>query len=172
VLTCDRNHPFVIWLKTRHNRARVPRTFLQKSYEESVIHSNWICTHISEMEQAGFDLHDPFVGHVVAIAASVQLEQMTGKDPVVSQTARRKFRQCCRFIKRRSEDWPNMLTTVRNSAKCIDRQALTCFSFGSWMSLRHVLLSVVLSAVLKMNMTGAFPLTQAEMSIWTIEISG
>jgi len=49
-------------------------TFLQKSYEWSMIHANWVFRLLSEMDEAGFALHDPFISYLVAIAALIHLE--------------------------------------------------------------------------------------------------
>ena len=111
-LSYVRNHPFVIFMKTRKTRRRVPRTFLQKSYEDSMIYSNWVVTHISDMTEANLELYDPFVGHLVAISASIQLEHTLSKNPIVAESCQRKFDRCRDYIRRVSKIWPSMLNTV------------------------------------------------------------
>ncbi|KAH7346096.1 hypothetical protein BKA66DRAFT_602766 [Pyrenochaeta sp. MPI-SDFR-AT-0127] len=112
VIQCCLNHPFIIYAKTTRFKQRVPLTFLQKSYEYSMIHANWVFRLIDDMENAGLVVHDPFLGHLVAIAASIHLEHTLSQHAAVAASAKRKSDRCINFVKRMSEDWPNMLSAV------------------------------------------------------------
>lgn len=107
-----RNHPFIVYAKTSRLKQRVPLTFLQKSYEYSMIHANWVFRLIEDMDNAGLVMHDPFLGHLVAIAASIHLEHTLSQHAAVAASARRKSERCIDFVKGVSEEWPHMLSTV------------------------------------------------------------
>lgn len=84
-----------------------------------MIHSDWIARFVTEMEQAGITVHDPFIGYMVAIAATVQLEKTLSQTPEVARASAQKFRNCQDFVKILSEQWPNMVFTVRTISTCI-----------------------------------------------------
>ncbi|EUC39909.1 hypothetical protein COCMIDRAFT_41667 [Bipolaris oryzae ATCC 44560] len=109
---CILNHPFIIHVKTAPLKHRIPLTFLQKSYEFSLIHANWVFRLLNHMEEAKLMLHDPFLGHLVAIAASVHLEHTRSQYPTVAGSAKQKFNQCFQFVKRLSKEWPRMHAVV------------------------------------------------------------
>ncbi|EXJ88753.1 hypothetical protein A1O3_01817 [Capronia epimyces CBS 606.96] len=111
-INCCLHHPFIIFMKTRQHHAQVPLTYLQKSYQDSLIHSDWVIRHIVEMQEAGIPLHDPFVGHVVAIAASIQLEHTINRHVKIAKVARRKFERARDFVESMSDKWPNMRDTL------------------------------------------------------------
>jgi len=64
------------------------------------------------MDEGGLMLHDPFVGHLVAIAASIHLEHTISEYPTVADVATQNFNRCLDFVKRQSQEWPNMQVTV------------------------------------------------------------
>lgn len=105
-------------MKTRQIQGRVPLTFLQKSYENSMIHSKWVIRLITEMAEAGLLLHEPFIGHVAAIAATIHLEHTLSKHPRVARIAKRHFEKGRDFVKLLSLEWPNMLNTVSSIQHC------------------------------------------------------
>ena len=99
-------------MKTRQLRGRVPLTFLQESYEYSRIYADWIHRLVCEMEEAGLMLHEPLVGYLVSIAASIQLERSRNDDETIASSSRRKFRKCKDFVRRLSSIWPNIARQV------------------------------------------------------------
>ncbi|XP_014555252.1 hypothetical protein COCVIDRAFT_102958 [Bipolaris victoriae FI3] len=109
---CILNHPFIIHVKTTPLKHKIPLTFLQKSYEFSLIHANWVYRLLNHMEEAKLMLHDPFLGHLVAITASVHLEHTRSQYPTVAGSAKQKFNQCFHFVKRLSKEWPRMQAAV------------------------------------------------------------
>ncbi|KAF7676700.1 hypothetical protein GT037_004912 [Alternaria burnsii] len=108
VVNCTLNHPFMIHIKTVRLKQKIPLTFLQKSYEFSLIHANWVVRLLSHMDEAKLMLHDPFLGHLVAIAASIHLEHTKSQYPTVAASAKQKFEKCLDFVKRLSQEWPRM----------------------------------------------------------------
>ncbi|KAL2204251.1 hypothetical protein CC79DRAFT_1372259 [Sarocladium strictum] len=87
-IRCCLHHPFVLFMNTRHHHNQVPLTTLQNAHHNSIIHSSWVIRHIIEMEGAGMSIYDPFIGYLVALAASIQLEHTLNNDPKVANAAR------------------------------------------------------------------------------------
>ncbi|KAG9186771.1 hypothetical protein G6011_09879 [Alternaria panax] len=112
VVNCTLNHPFMIHIKTVRLKQKIPLTFLQKSYEFSLIHANWVVKLLNQMDEARLMLHDPFLGHLVAIAASIHLEHTKSQYPTVAASAKQKFDKCRGFVKRLSQEWPRMQVTT------------------------------------------------------------
>lgn len=67
---------------------------------------------MSDMMNAGLELYDPFVGHMIAIAASIQLEHTLSKTPAVAKRAHRNFQRSRKYIERLAKKWPIMNNTV------------------------------------------------------------
>jgi hypothetical protein len=103
----------MIHIKTVRLKQKIPLTFLQKSYEFSLIHANWVVRLLNHMDEARLMLHDPFLGHLVAIAASIHLEHTKSQYPTVAASAKQKFEKCLDFVRRLSQEWPRMQVTVR-----------------------------------------------------------
>ena len=103
----------MIHIKTVRLKQKIPLTFLQKSYEFSLIHANWVVRLLNHMDEARLMLHDPFLGHLVAIAASIHLEHTKSQYPTVAASAKQKFEKCLDFVKRLSQEWPRMQVSVR-----------------------------------------------------------
>ncbi|KAH7086447.1 hypothetical protein FB567DRAFT_71379 [Paraphoma chrysanthemicola] len=121
VVNCILNHPFIIHIKTARLKNRTPITFLQKSYESSLIHANWVYRLLNHMDEAQLMLHDPFIGHLVAMAASIHLEHMKSQYSTVAASAKQKFEKCFDFVKRVSQEWPRVQATVCNFARATER---------------------------------------------------
>jgi hypothetical protein len=103
-----RHHPFVLFMKTRQQHGQVPLTALQKSHQDSMIHSSWVIRHIIEMEDAGLSIYDPFIAHLVALAASIQLEHTINDNPKVAHAARRKYDKAHAYLQRMTKIWSNV----------------------------------------------------------------
>ncbi|KAK5045937.1 hypothetical protein LTR84_008723 [Exophiala bonariae] len=102
-----RHHPFILFMKTRQQHGQVPLTTLQKSHQESMIHSSWVIRHIVEMEEGGMSIYDPFIGYLVALAASIQLEQTFNDNPRVANAARRKYEKAHVYLHKLADIWRN-----------------------------------------------------------------
>ncbi|KAF2820158.1 hypothetical protein CC86DRAFT_471309 [Ophiobolus disseminans] len=112
VIHCCLNHPFIIYVKTIRIKHQIPVTFLQKSYEYSMIHANWVFRLLNEMDDANLVIHDPFIGHMVAIAASIHLEHTLSQHHTVASSAKQKFDKCLNFVTRAAQEWPSMLVAA------------------------------------------------------------
>ena len=102
-----RHHPFIMFIKMQpliRNR-RVPPSFLQKSYKSSLIHSRWVIRLIEEMDEAGLMLYDPFIGYLVALAATIQLEHTVSKHSDVAAAAKLSVTCALRYLRKLSKYW-------------------------------------------------------------------
>jgi hypothetical protein len=91
---------------------KVPPSFLQKSYKSSLIHSRWVIRLIEEMEDAGLMLYDPFIGYLVAIAATIQLEHTVSKHSDVAAAAKLSVKGAIRYLKKLSTYWRSVENLV------------------------------------------------------------
>lgn len=116
LMSRSRDHPFIIYVKTYRTNQHIPATFLQKSFEHSMIQANWVVRLLNEMDDAGLALYDPFIGRLVAIAASIHLEHTLSLHQSVANSAQNKFEKCYRYVKKCARPWPTMLDTVSSGA--------------------------------------------------------
>ncbi|OQE05207.1 hypothetical protein PENVUL_c026G04482 [Penicillium vulpinum] len=102
------HHPFVIMTKLRNFNGNISATFLQKSFETSLLHSRWIVRFIREMSEVNFETCDPFLGYLAAIAATIQLEHTGSKNPQIALLLNKEFRVLVDFMTELSVYWKNM----------------------------------------------------------------
>ncbi|KAE8148736.1 hypothetical protein BDV25DRAFT_168241 [Aspergillus avenaceus] len=119
---CLLHHPFVMMVKLRKMDGNIPATFLQKSYESSLIHSRWIARFIREMAESDFHLYDPFIGYLCAIAATIQLEHTASKTPQIAQMGSADFRTLVDYLTDLSTHWENMGVLVTRVNELASRQ--------------------------------------------------
>ncbi|KAJ5683559.1 hypothetical protein N7462_006724 [Penicillium macrosclerotiorum] len=105
---CLLHHPFVTMIKLRHMKGNLSATFLQKSFETSLLHSRWIARFIKEMAEVDLQLCDPFLGYLAAIAATIQLEHTGNKNPQIALLVNNEYRVLVDFITGLSSHWNNM----------------------------------------------------------------
>ncbi|EXJ93408.1 hypothetical protein A1O1_01800 [Capronia coronata CBS 617.96] len=65
-----------------------------------------------ELEEGGLMCYDPFLCHLLTIAATIQLEHTLNKNAQIAASAKRNFTKACNFIQKMSRHWPNMLNLV------------------------------------------------------------
>lgn len=111
-IQCLLHHPFVIMTKLRNFNGNISATFLQKSFETSLLHSRWIVRFIREMAEVNFEVCDPFLGYLAAIAATIQLEHTGSKNPQIAHLVNKEFRTLVEFITELSMHWENMSILV------------------------------------------------------------
>ncbi|KGO74492.1 Transcription factor, fungi [Penicillium italicum] len=111
------HHPFVIMTKLRNFDGNISATFLQKSFETSLLHSRWIVRFIREMSDVNFETCDPFLGYLAAIAATIQLEHTGSKNPQIALLLNKEFRILVDFMTELSVYWENMGVLVSLLAK-------------------------------------------------------
>ncbi|KAL1846647.1 hypothetical protein Plec18167_004958 [Paecilomyces lecythidis] len=114
---CLLHHPFVVMIKVRQMDRNTPATFLQKSFENSVLHSRWIARIIREMSEVGFRLYDPFFGYLSAIAAIIQLEYTISKNEQVALIVNKDFMSLIDFMAGLAAHWDNMRVLVCKSIR-------------------------------------------------------
>lgn len=112
-IQCLLHHPFVTMIKLRHLSENLSATFLQKSFETSLLHSRWIARFIKEMAEVDLQLCDPFFGYLAAIAATIQLEHTGNKNPQIALLLNNEYRVLVNFITELSSHWENMGILVR-----------------------------------------------------------
>lgn len=111
-IQCLLHHPFVIMTKLRHMNTNISATFLQKSHENSLLHSRWIARFVKETSEVSFPLYDPFLGYLAAIAATIQLEHTVSKNPRVALQVNNEFRTLVGFMAQLSTHWESMRVLV------------------------------------------------------------
>jgi hypothetical protein len=111
-IQCLLHHPFVIMTKLRDFNGNISTTFLQKSFETSLLHSRWIVRFIREMGEVSFETCDPFLGYLAAIAATIQLEHTGSKNPQIALLLNKEFRVLVDFMTELSVYWENMSVLV------------------------------------------------------------
>ncbi|KAF4226078.1 hypothetical protein CNMCM8980_008163 [Aspergillus fumigatiaffinis] len=116
------HHPFVITSKLRQYGQNIPSTFLQKSFESSVIHSRWIAHFVREMDEVDFKLYDPFIGYLCAIAATIQLEHSRSKKQQVARLAKNDYETLVAFVTGLSAYWGNMGVLADRLRKIAERR--------------------------------------------------
>ncbi|KAJ5966572.1 hypothetical protein N7481_013286 [Penicillium waksmanii] len=111
-IPCLLHHPFVTMIKLRHMPGNLSATFLQKSFETSLIHSRWISRFIREMAEVDLRLYDPFFGYLAAIAATIQLEHTGNKNPKIALLLNNEYRDLVAFMTEMSTEWDSMRILV------------------------------------------------------------
>jgi hypothetical protein len=111
-IQCLLHHPFVIMTKLRNFDGNISATFLQKSFETSLLHSRWIVRFIREIADVNFETYDPFLGYLAAIAATIQLEHTGSKNPQIALLVNKEFRTLVDFMTELSVYWGNMSILV------------------------------------------------------------
>lgn len=111
-IQCLLHHPFVTMIKLRQMRGNLSATFLQKSFETSLIHSRWIARFVREMAEADLRLYDPFFGYLAAIAATIQLEHTGNKNPKIALLLNNEYRDLVGFMTELSAEWGSMRILV------------------------------------------------------------
>lgn len=111
-IQCLLHHPFVTMIKLRHMEGNFSATFLQKSFETSLIHSRWIARFIKEMAEVDMRLCDPFFGYLAAIAATIQLEHTGNKNPKIALLLNEEYRILVGFMSELSSQCESMRILV------------------------------------------------------------
>ncbi|KAE8385917.1 hypothetical protein BDV23DRAFT_187821 [Aspergillus alliaceus] len=119
---CLLHHPFVNMVKLRRIDGNIPATFLQKSYESSLIHSRWIARFIREMSEVDIRLYDPFIGYLCAIAATIQLENTASRNRHIAQLGNSDFQILIDYMTDLSAHWDNIGVLVNRVNKLAARQ--------------------------------------------------
>ncbi|RHZ53916.1 iron-sulfur cluster-binding protein, rieske family domain protein [Aspergillus thermomutatus] len=103
------NHPFLYsWRPQQSAQLAVPNTFWKTSSELALIHTTWTVRLIDMIAEKEYQLSDPFLGHAVAIAATILMYYCRAADPTVRESAQRKLETCTSFLSGLATKWPRV----------------------------------------------------------------
>lgn len=112
------NHPFLYsWRPQQSAQLAVPNTFWKTSSELALIHSTWTAYLIGMVAEKDYELSDPFLGHTVAIAATIHIYYCGAADPAMRESAQRKLDTCTKFLGELAIRWPRFQEIVSKSAR-------------------------------------------------------
>ncbi|KIV79601.1 hypothetical protein PV11_07152 [Exophiala sideris] len=106
-ILCLLNHPLLMSLTLRNVKMTlVPEVFLQHTAYLTATHTDWIIHLLDLAKQQSFMLYDPSVAHMVAITATIYLQQSYAEDPAVQSRKQEQYRKCLSFIQDMGVYWP------------------------------------------------------------------
>jgi hypothetical protein len=111
---CLLNHPLLISLRLKNFKCVIPEIFLQHTSDLISSHASWIINFIDMLEAKSFKATDPFLGHCVAIVATIYLQESFVDDPITRQERQDSFGKCLHFIRGFGEQWPHVGRIVSN----------------------------------------------------------
>ncbi|KAF3398370.1 putative dioxygenase subunit alpha YeaW [Penicillium rolfsii] len=101
------NHPFLYsWRPQQSAQLAVPNTFWKTSSELALIHTTWTVRLIDMVTEKDYQLSDPSIGHLVAIATTIHLYYCRAADPALRESAQRKVETCTNFLSDLAAKWP------------------------------------------------------------------
>lgn len=107
------NHPFLYsWRPEQSAQLAVPNTFWKTSSELALIHTTWTIRLIDLITEKNYQVSDPFIGHLVAIAATIQLYYCRAADPATRDSAQGKIDVCLKFLSQLAIKWPRCQAIV------------------------------------------------------------
>ncbi|KAH1486860.1 hypothetical protein KXV92_007619 [Aspergillus fumigatus] len=117
------NHPFLYsWRPQQPAQLAVPNTFWKTSSELALIHTTWTARLIDMITEKEYQLSDPFLGHVVAIAATILIYYCRAADATVRDSAQRKLETCTRFLSDLATKWPRV-QAIYQKIQCLIQSA-------------------------------------------------
>lgn len=123
-ILCLLNHPLVMSLALRNFRmTQVPEVFLQHTAYLTANHTNWIVHLLDLSKQKQFALYDPFLAPLVAITATIYLQQSFSEDSGVRAKKQECFRKCVCFIQDLGAYWPYSKAIVSTTCLVLHRLA-------------------------------------------------
>ncbi|KAF4624745.1 hypothetical protein G7Y89_g13422 [Cudoniella acicularis] len=105
---CLLNHPLLLSLRLRNFKCVIPEIFLQHTADLIASHASWIINFIDMLEAKQFKVTDPFLGHCVAIIATIYLQESFVDDPSTRREKHDNFDKCLQFIRGFSTQWPHV----------------------------------------------------------------
>ncbi|KAJ5225861.1 hypothetical protein N7468_007086 [Penicillium chermesinum] len=102
---CILNHPFLLSMRLRNFRGTMPQSFLRSSFEQLTLHSGWIVHFLDLIEEKGFEISDPTIGHCVTVVATICLQHSFAEDQAFSMKAQTGFDKCMRFLNLMGNRW-------------------------------------------------------------------
>ena len=105
---CLLNHPLLLSLRLRNFKSPIiPEMFLQSTADLVSSHTSWITHLIGMLEAKSFKVTDPFLGHCVAITATIYLQESFVEDAAIREQKMENFAKCLKFV-RDFQEWPHV----------------------------------------------------------------
>lgn len=105
---CLLNHPLLLSLRLRNFERVIPEIFLQHTSDLISSHASWIINFIDMLDAKQFKVTDPFIGHCVAIVATIYLQESFVGDPGRRKEKQGCFDKCLGFIRGFGAQWPHV----------------------------------------------------------------
>jgi len=105
---CLLTHPLLMSLRLRNSKCVIPEIFLQHTSDLISSHASWIINFIDMLEAKGFKVTDPFLGHCVAIVATIYLQESSVDDNARRRNKQECFEKCLKFIQSFGAQWPHL----------------------------------------------------------------
>ncbi|KAF4964774.1 hypothetical protein FSARC_7373 [Fusarium sarcochroum] len=107
------NHPFIHLVAMRdRSSGPQPRPFLQQIVDQALYHSAWVFKFLRFCEEQRFEVCDPFVGHLVAVVATIPWLFQRAIDPNVARKAKDNLEWCKGFLEKLSKTWPHIAQKI------------------------------------------------------------
>ena len=107
------NHPLFHLVRAEERQSGRSPSFSQHVIDQAILHSGWVIFMIDTCEEKSFLVKDPFIGHLVAITATIYVFLTSSKDEALSSKARRAFDKCFAFVEVMAAQWDHLRHTVR-----------------------------------------------------------
>jgi hypothetical protein len=107
------NHPFLYSSRTHQTvESSLPNTFWKTLSETALTHTSWTVRLLDLAVDKNFRIFDPFLGHCVAIAATVHLYYCSIEDSGVRRAVQQRLAKCMGFLWKLATIWPVCRTMV------------------------------------------------------------
>ncbi|KAL6702381.1 hypothetical protein ACN47E_002347 [Coniothyrium glycines] len=106
------HHPFLHIIKGQNDKTRGPPSFLQHMVDQALLHSSWIAKFINFCAEKDFKIYDPFIAHLVSIAATALMFFLDANDSSLAQQASYGYKTCYEFVQDLSMHWPHLRNTL------------------------------------------------------------
>ena len=102
------NHPFLYSSRPQQStQLSVPNTFWKTSSELAFIHSAWVARLVDMITAKAFRVSDPFIGHCIAIAATIHIYFCRAADKSTREAALDRLARCVAFLAELASCWPS-----------------------------------------------------------------
>lgn len=106
------NHPILHIVPNRKHKRPQPASFLQQTVDESILHSGWAVRLFRICDDIGFEINNPFIGHLASITATVHWIFQFSSEKGIAEKARANLVICQQFLGKMSKQWPHLSRLV------------------------------------------------------------
>jgi len=114
-IQCILHHPFLHLAEIHRKQKLRSPSFLQHATDQAILHSAWVIRILDLCMDHNFTVHDPFVGHLAAMTATVLFFLRFSRDGALATKAAKDFEVCRRFVDNMAAENPHLQHTVRIS---------------------------------------------------------